>query len=354
MKRILFIVIISTLLITGCSLSINTKSSSNLGVYKSENFADSWQQKVNAGVSGKKAITISGLSVNKIIFDPLTLENIYLLTTDRGIYVSHDKGELWQSTALNQGSYVNLGFDPENSDILYTAYDGRIIKSVNGGKSWQTLYFETQAGQHITDLAVDHSQGKVIYATTNTGALIKSEDYGTTWQIFKRFGKTYINRIILDPRDSKIIYIVISGKGIYRTDDGGVNWQLIAESLKDFPKALNINGFSFFPKNPDVFLITTDYGLLISENKGGSFKAVTTLLTFGTKIDKAIFDSDNSDIIYIVKDNKLHKTENGGNKWQTILLPTDNSVSDLKIYPDPEKIKGSVLYLTVKKAPKKK
>lgn len=340
--------------ITGCSISIKTKSSADLGVFKSENFGDSWQQKVNAGTSGKTAVKIDGLSVGQIIFDPIKSENIYLLTESQGIYISRNKGELWQPISLNQGSYVNLCFDPQNSDIIYTAYDGRIIKSANGGKNWQNIYFETQAGQYITDLAVDQNNGKIVYATTNAGALIKSDDYGITWQIYKRFEKISLKKILLDPRDSKIIYIVASGKGIYLTLDGGLNWKLIAESLKTFPKALNIHSFSFFPANPDIFLITTDYGLLISGNKGESFKAITTLLTFGTKIDKAIFDPGNANTMYFIKDNKLHKTEDSGNQWKTILLPTANVVSDLKACPDPEKIKGSVLYLTVKKAPKKK
>lgn len=358
MKKVTLFILIICLFLTGCSISVKTKRVSDLGVFKSENYGENWQPKVLAGRTKKSIIKIDNVSISQIIFDPLKKDKIYLLTAGAGIYFSENRGELWQKIGLNQGTYVNLVFDPENSDIMYTAAGGKIIKSTNAGKNWQTIYVETQAGQSFTDLAIDYSHGNKILATTNTGVLITSQDYGTTWQVSKRFEKYNLSRLYLDPNDARIIYIITQGKGILRTTDAGQNWQLLAESLKDFPKATNIYSFNFYPSNPNIIFLSSDYGLLKTENRGDSFTPITTLLKFGTKIDTVAVDPANANLIYFIKDNKLHKTENGGEQWKTILLPTNNIAGDLEVYPvskEEKEIKeGSILYLGVKQAPKKK
>lgn len=358
MKKFSLIVLISCLFLTGCVISFKTQRANDLGVFKSENYGQTWVQKVYVGKTQNSVIKIDNVGINQIIFDSLKKDKMYLVTANDGLYYSENNGDLWQKTGLKTGTYVNLVFDPLNSDIMYTAAEGKILKSVDAGKNWKTIYIETQTGQSFTDLAVDYSNGREILAITNNGVLIESKDYGSTWQVSKRFEKYNLQRIFLDPNDPKIMYIISQGKGIFRTLDGGQNWPLITDSFKNFPKSLNIHDFTFFAANPNIFFISTDYGILKTENRGDSFTALSTLLKFGTKIDTVAVDPLNVGVIYFTKDNKLNKTENGGQQWQTIALPTNNLVSELKVYPvikdDTQTKPGSTLYLGVKPIPKKK
>jgi len=347
MKKILLFVFL-IIMVSGCSISFRAKTSNDLGVFRSDDMGETWVQKVFAGRTKKKEIKIDGVSVHKIVVSP-DKESLYICTQGRGIYRSDDGGEVWQETGLRQGTYVNLVFDYENKEILYTAIDGKVLKSSNGGKNWDVVYVESQPGQVITDIATDHYDSKRIFISTNKGALIISEDYGNSWQVLKWFNFA-IRKIYIDPSDSRIIYLITDGGGIMRTFDKGKSWQQIKESLDEFNGGTVIHSLGFNFLNPKEFYLATNYGLLKTENRGDSFTAVTTLIKSGNSIDNVFLDPVNPDIIFLTKDNKFHKSFNKGEEWQTKMLPSSGKVSDILVVYD--KDGNSHIYLTIIKVKK--
>ncbi|MDZ7798388.1 MAG: hypothetical protein U5L76_02090 [Patescibacteria group bacterium] len=329
MKRLIPIILI-LFFIAGCSIKIGGSTSNDLGIYRSDDFGKKWQQKVYAGRIKKKELKISDISVNKIIPSP-DKEMLYICTAGRGIYKSDNLGDIWQETGLKSGTYVDVAFDGENKDIIYTASKGRIYKSVNAGKNWDVKYIEAEPGRTITDVATDYYDSKRIYAATNTGAIIKSDDYGNTWQILNNLN-TYISEMFFDPYDSRIIYIKTKNN-LYISYDKGLTWHGLRVALKDYKGASSIKSISFNMLDTSEFYISTNYGILKTENRGESFKPVKTLVNFGTSINQVALDPENPEIIYIIRSNKFHKSINSGEEWETKILPTSGSISDIEIIP---------------------
>jgi len=329
MKKIIPIILL-IFFITGCSIKFGSSSSNDLGIYRSDDFGKKWHQKVYAGRIKKKELKIDNVSVNKIIPSP-DREMLYICTRGRGIYKSNNLGDIWQETGLKQGTFVGLAFDKENNNIIYTASGGKIYKSVNAGKNWDVIYIEAEPGQRITDVATDHYDSSHIYATTNKGTLIESGDYGNTWQVLNRLNN-FLSDIVFDPYDSRIIYLNTNGHGLLRSYDRGLTWTDLSENLKDYKGANNIKSISFNKQNSSQFYISTDYGILKTDNRGDTFVPVETLLDFGVSIDQVAIDPENPDIIFMIKGNKFHLSENSGQEWNTQQLPTSGSVSDVLIY----------------------
>ncbi len=67
-----------------------------------------------------------------------------------GLFKSEDAGKTWVNTHLPNGTYGAIGLDPDNADIAYVAegmvpriplkwIQGRVFKTVDGGKTWKKL-----------------------------------------------------------------------------------------------------------------------------------------------------------------------------------------------------------------------
>ncbi len=341
-KLIIFLLLV--VFVSGCSFSITAKKSNDLGIFKSVDSGETWAQYVYAGRTNKKELKIGDVSVRNIIANPDDQNILYICTINRGIYKSENGGDIWQETGLKQGTFVNVVFDAKDRNILYTASNTKILKSTNAGKNWSTIYIETQPEQKITKIVADHYDPSIIYATTNKGALLKSSNSGNTWQVLKWLNIS-IKNIYLDPLDSRIIYLVY-GKGLMRSIDKGETWIDLHENLKSYKGANIISSISFNHNNPSEFYVTTDYGLLKTIDQGDNFKKVTTLVSFGNKIDQVVLDPARPNNIYLIKDNKFHISTNFGEDWKTILLPTSGFVTDMILIPKQE---SNTIYITIHK-----
>lgn len=66
---------------------------------------------------------------------------------------------------------------------------------------------------------------KVLYGLDNSGALVKSKDYGATWKPFgPGAGSAVSNAFATDPANGSVLYAVL-GAYLYRSVDGGKTWK---------------------------------------------------------------------------------------------------------------------------------
>lgn len=64
-----------------------------------------------------------------------------LVATAQGLYVSEDSGKTWQrrENGLQPGTVSSLAVRPEHPDEVYASQFGRVFRSLNGGRLWQSL-----------------------------------------------------------------------------------------------------------------------------------------------------------------------------------------------------------------------
>ncbi len=125
-------------------------------------------------------------------FHPTRVGVIYMGGDVNGVYKSEDHGQSWRM--INQGlanyGVFSLAVDRVNPETVYAATESGLCKSTDGGEHWQTLphtgrkelRLTGEKGKSIRCVAVDPTDGNVVYAASPSGKVYKSTDGGQTWK----------------------------------------------------------------------------------------------------------------------------------------------------------------------------
>ncbi len=126
------------------------------------------------------------------VFHPSRDGVLYMGGDVCGVYKSEDHGRTWRLTNSGLADYgvYSLAVDRTAPDTVYAATEGGLCKSADGGATWRLLpgtgkrelRITGERGRSVRALAVDPSDGRVLYAASPAGKVYKSEDGGETWR----------------------------------------------------------------------------------------------------------------------------------------------------------------------------
>lgn len=304
----------------GCSISLGSSAGLDGGVFRSDDHGQSWQQKNFVSQSKQGAVTLNDVSGRALVFDPRNSDHLYLATRENGIWVTTNGGDQWQATSIRSGDYECLDLDPLNANIVYTAAGSLVLKSTTGGQSWTTVYTETQPGQTVTCVAVDPSNGQLIWATTSGGKILLSQDYGQTWTLQTTLAAFLPRRIFIDPAGSGTMTIFTRGNGIWVGRSRGSQWVDLSKPLQAYSGAADIRSVDI---EPSGWYLATAYGVLHSVDQGQSWTPMKTLVTPGSvPIQNVAVNPRQSQEIFLTTNQKVHHTTDGGQTWSVSTLPT--------------------------------
>lgn len=190
----------------------------NLLIYLGTSNGEVYQTK-DGGESWQLLTTVKG-RVKKILINPKDNKIIYLMTPANGIYKTNDKGVTWKNLKDNYQSpdddaknfsgaltAYDLIFDLTQKDALVYASNFGLLKSNDGGLTWQTVKILTPANSVvITSLAINPKDNKQIYYATPT-ALYRSFDAGQTWLSSSSPSTRGINLIVIDQDTPNVLYL---------------------------------------------------------------------------------------------------------------------------------------------------
>ncbi|HEY3935619.1 MAG TPA: hypothetical protein VGL65_13490 [Gemmatimonadales bacterium] len=284
------------------------------GVYKSTDGGKTW---THVGLFDTQMIAMLDVDpTNPDRFFVAALGHPYGPNTERGIFRSTDGGKTFQKV-LYKDEYTSANdvrIDPSNPQVVYAAMwqqqqefsengrgfagaSGGIFKSTDGGTTWKQLTDGLPTVSQA-NLAIAPSNSQVVYAVVGSAAgagggggrgggaggagtgLYKSTDGGEHWHLavndaaqqhapdmrpMARIGGGDLPTIAVDPKNDKVVYS--SSTVLWRTDDGGITWSAVrgAPGGDDYQKTW-IN-----PVNPDVLLVVSDQGGVVSANRGKSW-----------------------------------------------------------------------------------
>ncbi len=297
------------------------------GVYKSIDAGKTW---THLGLRDSQMIAnieVDPKNPNRLFV--AALGHPYGPNPERGIFRSMDGGATFEKV-LYKDEYTSgndVRMDPTNPNILYAALwqqqqgfyengafggtDGGIFKSTDGGTKWTKL---TGGLPPIiqANLAIAPSNPKTIYATVAAGgaatetpapagpggragrggrggniSFYKTTDGGEHWTLatddprvyetgstgrhppdnrpLGRIGGGDLPTITVDPKNEKVVY---SCSTVYwRTEDAGLTWTAVrgAPGGDDYQKSW-VN-----PLNPNIILLVSDQGGVVSANRGESW-----------------------------------------------------------------------------------
>lgn len=134
-------------------------------------------------------------------------------------------------------------------------------------------------------------------------------------------GTGRINRIAFHKVDPAIIYVGAARGGVWRTRDYGKNWTPLFQTFAN----IGVSGIGLGTTNPDlVYVLSGDgdaggasAGVYKSLDAGESWTITTLPWAAGTNVVgfKLLVDPTDDDIVYVVTNNGLFKTDNGGDDW---------------------------------------
>ncbi len=145
----------------------------------------------------------------------------------------------WAYLGLNKVSVTSICLDATNPEIVYvgsrfdfeTGTPGRLFKTINGGRTWDTLL--VAQGALFLGIVEDPLNPKIVYAAP--WGVVKSTDGGSTWAqedngIDAFPGETHVSCLVMDPFNSNTLYAGTSGTfggHFYKTTDAGATWNRI-------------------------------------------------------------------------------------------------------------------------------
>ena len=266
-------------------------------------------------------------------------------TFSKSLWASRDGGKTWQaSNASNnkpKSSNVELYrmvFDANDTNIAYAGLlTGGIMKTVDGGMSWDFLDFGTEK---VYGLALDPADSKIIYASTvlgGRGKIAKSLDGGVSWNEIYTFASKgpVIVYLVTDKKNAGVIYAATSDNQLIKSVDGGVSWKNI------FQTKTSIFRMAVDSVNSNMLYLLTKGGeIFYSSNKGDSFENLTSnVKTTGMSgSDFTVIETDptHTGWLYLAGKKGIIRTKDTGNTWEKVVVlnnPKNSPISALAINP---------------------
>lgn len=140
------------------------------------------------------------------------------------------------------GFYWSAVFHPTKDGVIYLGQDaGGLSKTTDHGMSWKMI---NNGLVHcgVFSLAVDRSHPDTIYAGT-VGGTCKSVDAGEHWRFLPKTGPNDLNitaernisvrSIAVDPSNGDIVYAASPSGKVFKSTDGGETWVIAYEKKAD-------------------------------------------------------------------------------------------------------------------------
>jgi photosystem II stability/assembly factor-like uncharacterized protein len=266
------------------------------GIYKSTDAGKTW---THLGLR-------DGQQIPQIIVDPHNPDRLFVAVLghpyganeERGIFRSRDGGQTFEKVLYkdeNTGG-SDVTFDPGNSDILYAALwearqgpwenaawsgtGGGIYKSTDGGTTWRELTEGLPTGEDgvvQANLAVAPSDPHRVYAAIAASrgtAIYRSDDAGESWTRITsdprpaaRIGGGDLPRLAVHPANPDIVFSdsIVTWKSI----DGGKTWT----AFRGAPGGDDYQNIWINSNNPDIILMASDQGAIITLNGGETWSS---------------------------------------------------------------------------------
>jgi photosystem II stability/assembly factor-like uncharacterized protein len=265
------------------------------GIYKSTDAGKTW---THLGLR-------DGFQIPSLAVDPrdpnrvfaAVLGHPYGPNEERGLFRSTDGGQTWQKVLYkdeNTGA-SDVEIDPSNADVIYASMweacegpwedgnkvdgtGGGLFKSTDGGGTWHPLTNGLPKDLSQLYVAIAPTNSNRLYATvaSASGALgvYRSDDAGENWTKITddprpsgRIGGGDLSVPRVDSKNPDIVYC--ASTVTMRSTDGGKTWS----GFRGAPGGDDYQNLWINPNNPNIILLVSDQGALVTVNGGASWSS---------------------------------------------------------------------------------
>ena len=315
------------------------------GVWKTDNGGQSWKNISDGYFGGSIGSIAIAPSDDNIIYVGQGEESLRgNVSFGYGVWKSDDAGISWKSVGLKNGRHIpRIAVHPKEANTVFAAVLGDLYvnsterglyKSVDGGESWKrVLYNGDSAG--CNEVIIDPLNHRVMYASTwqvrrspysfssggKGSALWRSKDDGETWEnLMSKPGipEGIVGKITISasPVQKRLVYAMIEHAtqgGLYRSEDGGESWERVNGEGKIRQRAWYFSRVYCDTKDANT-VYTMNVYFQKSMDGGKTFKAINT-----PHVDHhdLWIDPNNNQRMITGNDGGGQVSMNGGNTWST-------------------------------------
>jgi photosystem II stability/assembly factor-like uncharacterized protein len=249
--------------------------------------------------------------------------NVIFSGSDNGIYKSDDFGESWVRSLLLTGDKTGVNFisySPDKQSIIYAATSDGLYISQDSGKAWSRQFRgRDQAQRDISRVAVSRKGGTVFIGTQR--GLFKSIDYGRHWSSEDYFTNKAIRSIAM----GEDFYYACTDDGVYFQRQPDSNWNkaynLISyseeteqgeEADNDFELEKTFIALNAIAVSQDNVYIATDNGILLSSIGGDNWTGMTSEGLKSKKIDYIVADGRH---VFVSSQKGIFRFDRGKGIW---------------------------------------
>src|SRR5216110_1708301 len=263
------------------------------GIYKSTDAGKTW---THLGLR-------DGQQIAQLAVDPKNADRIFVAVAghpygpneERGVYRSLDGGKTFEKVLYrdeNVGA-SDVEIDSSNPQVVYAALwesregpwengvfngdGGGILKSTDGGKTWRQLTKGLPSNIVQANIAIAPSAPKTLFAAVRTKTIAKlyrSNDAGETWSGTTDdprpglgIGGGDLPVVRFDPKNPQSMYS--ASIVCWKSTDGGKTW----DGWRGAPGGDDYQNIWINPNNPDIILLGSDQGAIVTVNAGKSWSS---------------------------------------------------------------------------------
>jgi photosystem II stability/assembly factor-like uncharacterized protein len=272
------------------------------GIYKSTDAGKTWEHLGLRDGQQIPALAVDPHDPNRLF--AAVLGHPYGANDERGIYRSTDGGATWTKVLFKdtRTGGADVEIDANNPSVVYASmweetlgpwedgndYDGTnggLFKSTDGGDTWKKLTKGLPDDVVHIQAALSASDSNRLYATLATtheggygsGAglgVYRSDDTGENWykatddpRPALKIGGGDLPIARADPKDPDVVYSasIVTERSV----DGGKTWM----SLRGAPGGDDYQNLWINPDNPNIILLVSDQGAVVSVNRGETWSS---------------------------------------------------------------------------------
>jgi len=264
------------------------------GIYKSTDAGQTWTHLGLRDGQQIPALAVDPRDSNRLF--AAVLGHPYGPNPERGIYRSLDGGAVWERVLYvdQDTGGSDVAIDPAHPEVVYATlwedrqapweFDneysgthGGIFKSTDSGATWSKLTRGLPAEVLQADIAVAASNSRRLYATVaspGTVEIYRSDDSGENWtrattdsRPAMRIGGGDLPVPRVDPQNPDIVYS--ASIVLWQSIDGGKTWT----GIKGAPGGDDYQNLWINPLNPEIILLVSDQGAVVSVNRGRTWSS---------------------------------------------------------------------------------
>ncbi len=206
----------------------------NLGVMASEDGGATWRH-ISDGVDGP--VDFHALAVSPI-------DSNVLYGVSKELQVSRDGGMTWRRAGTAPEKLFALAVSAIEPNTLYAATMKGLLVSRDGGNNWESTSVDRRPATtvHVTP------QGRLFVFVYGTG-LITAEESKLAWKtVAGGFQDRVLMSLVIEPRDRDRVYALTDTGALMTSRDGGARWTSFEGSDRATPQAIR-KGERLFAKN---------------------------------------------------------------------------------------------------------